>query len=149
MWNSSHQTRIRRTTTQAMAHHSFRRIRNELDVIHPAWLTTARSCNADMQNVPSIHDADGSGKSDWRCSVRYKGIANTETLASCGLLTQIQVPERWAPYVFDIFGSSHQLMHVAVVVAAWIHSNGLVDAFHHVRAADHSCVGLVVTCGRM
>ncbi|KAI1325974.1 putative hemolysin-III channel protein Izh2 [Xylariaceae sp. FL0255] len=50
-----------------------------------------------------------------------------------------RVPERWSPYRFDIWGASHQIFHVAVVMAACIHYDGLVEAFHWIRSQDHPC----------
>ncbi|KAF2172858.1 hypothetical protein M409DRAFT_62526 [Zasmidium cellare ATCC 36951] len=44
-----------------------------------------------------------------------------------------RIPERWLPRVFDTFGASHQVFHVAVMIAAWIHFQGLVEAFHLAR----------------
>ena len=42
-------------------------------------------------------------------------------------------PERTNPGKYDIWGSSHQIFHVLVVVAAVTHFGGLVTAFdwHH------------------
>ena len=42
-----------------------------------------------------------------------------------------RVPERWFPRQFDIFGSSHQIMHVLVMFGAWSHSIGLLKAFDY------------------
>ena len=53
----------------------------------------------------------------------------------------IQVPERWAPYKFDMFGASHQLLHVMVMVAAAIHYWGLLEAFTNIRSDAHTCFG--------
>ncbi|KAK3334220.1 mPR-like GPCR protein, partial [Cercophora scortea] len=39
-----------------------------------------------------------------------------------------RIPERWFPYRFDIFGASHQIFHVAVIVAAVVHFVGLLRA---------------------
>lgn len=50
-----------------------------------------------------------------------------------------QIPERWVPYKFDICGASHQLFHIAVTVAAWLHFLGLVQSFRNVRSVHHSC----------
>ncbi|KAK8121407.1 hemolysin-III family protein [Apiospora kogelbergensis] len=50
-----------------------------------------------------------------------------------------RVPERWAPRVFDVYGASHQIFHVAVMVAAWIHYDGLVAAFRLVRDRPDVC----------
>ena len=40
-----------------------------------------------------------------------------------------RVPERWYPRTFDLWGSSHQIMHVLVVCGAFSHTTGLVKAF--------------------
>ncbi|CAK7205567.1 hypothetical protein SEUCBS139899_008344 [Sporothrix eucalyptigena] len=42
-------------------------------------------------------------------------------------------PERWAPGRFDIWGSSHQIFHVFVVLAAVAHLRGVMEAYlyHH------------------
>jgi adiponectin receptor len=42
-----------------------------------------------------------------------------------------RVPEKWAPGKYDIVGSSHQIFHVLVVMAATTHLVGLVKAFDH------------------
>ena len=49
------------------------------------------------------------------------------------LLTQSQarVPERWRPRRFDIWGSSHQIFHILVVLAAAAHLVGLLKAFDY------------------
>jgi adiponectin receptor len=40
-----------------------------------------------------------------------------------------RVPEKWSPGKYDIWGSSHQIFHVLVVLAAGSHLVGLVKAF--------------------
>lgn len=50
---------------------------------------------------------------------------------------QARIPERLAPGSFDIWGSSHQIFHVLVVMAAGAHLVGLLKAFdyaHNSRA---------------
>jgi adiponectin receptor len=42
-----------------------------------------------------------------------------------------RVPEKWAPGKYDLIGSSHQIFHVLVVMAATTHLVGLVKAFDH------------------
>ena len=54
---------------------------------------------------------------------------------------ETQIPERWFPYTFDIFGASHQIFHVAVMVAAVIHFCGLLQAFSIIRSNAAVCVG--------
>ncbi|KAH4415117.1 hypothetical protein HBH92_073680 [Parastagonospora nodorum] len=40
-----------------------------------------------------------------------------------------RVPEKWSPGKYDIWGSSHQIFHVLVVLAATSHLVGLLKAF--------------------
>lgn len=42
-----------------------------------------------------------------------------------------RVPERWKPGQFDLFGSSHQIFHVLVLLAAAAHLTGLLKAFDY------------------
>lgn len=67
-----------------------------------------------------------------RVSVRLSRITRP-------LIDMRQIPERWVPYKFDICGASHQLFHIAVMVAAWLHFFGLVQSFRKVRSVHHSC----------
>lgn len=41
-----------------------------------------------------------------------------------GLVYATRIPERWRPGAFDIIGNSHQLFHVLVVWAAYVHYQG-------------------------
>jgi adiponectin receptor len=52
-----------------------------------------------------------------------------------------RVPEKWSPGKYDIWGSSHQIFHVLVVLAAASHLVGLLKAFdfeHSQRSAATS-----------
>lgn len=51
----------------------------------------------------------------------------------------MQIPERWAPYKFDIYGASHQIFHIAVIIAAIIHFCGLLEAFAFLRSQVNVC----------
>ena len=42
-----------------------------------------------------------------------------------------RVPEKWFPKTFDIYGSSHQIMHVLVACGALSHAIGLLKAFDY------------------
>lgn len=44
--------------------------------------------------------------------------------AMAGLVYATRIPERWKPGAFDIIGNSHQLFHVLVVWAAYVHYQG-------------------------
>lgn len=54
-----------------------------------------------------------------------------------------RVPERWAPGKFDIWGSSHQIFHVLILIAAATHLVGLIKAFDY----QHSLPGTAVPPG--
>ncbi|SMY20961.1 unnamed protein product [Zymoseptoria tritici ST99CH_1A5] len=57
-----------------------------------------------------------------------------------------RVPERFNPGAFDIWGSSHQIFHVLVVMAAVTHFVGLVKAFDNEHSA-RTLVGFVEAKG--
>ena len=54
-----------------------------------------------------------------------------------------RIPERWAPGRFDIWGSSHQIFHGFVLVAAVSHFIGLCIAYEywHERALEVGPLG--------
>ncbi|KAK3316528.1 mPR-typeG-protein-coupled receptor [Apodospora peruviana] len=47
-----------------------------------------------------------------------------------------RIPERWVPYRFDIVGCSHQIFHVAVMIAACLHFVGVLSAFWGTRGGS-------------
>jgi adiponectin receptor len=49
--------------------------------------------------------------------------------------SQARFPERLKPGAFDIWGSSHQIFHVLVLLAAASHFVGLVKAFDYGHSA--------------
>jgi adiponectin receptor len=53
---------------------------------------------------------------------------------------QARIPEKLAPGSFDIWGSSHQIFHVLVVMAAGAHLIGLLKAFDYAHSS-RSLVG--------
>ena len=44
---------------------------------------------------------------------------------------QARTPEKWNPGYFDVWGSSHQIFHVLILLAAMAHLIGLLTAFHY------------------
>ncbi|KAI8963108.1 hemolysin-III channel protein-like protein Izh2 [Daldinia sp. FL1419] len=57
-------------------------------------------------------------------------IAATTLFNSTGVVVYAtKFPERWYPRVFDIFGASHQLMHVMALAAALAFAKAMVQAF--------------------
>ena len=74
--------------------------------------------------------------------VRLYGITHMQTAAALNYVVlqgalyilgaaiyAARIPEKWYPGSFDIWGSSHQIFHVLVVMAAATHFLGLVSAF--------------------
>lgn len=49
-------------------------------------------------------------------------------------------PERLHPGRYDMFGSSHQIFHVMVVLAAASHLTGLLRAFDYRHGLSPACV---------
>lgn len=57
-----------------------------------------------------------------------------------GVLTCLQFPEVKFPGRFDLVGHSHQIMHVAVLIAGLVHYHGLSRAFLETREdVLHDC----------
>ncbi|KAK3377090.1 hemolysin-III channel protein-like protein Izh2 [Lasiosphaeria ovina] len=50
-----------------------------------------------------------------------------------------RVPERWWPRRFDVVGASHQLMHVAILVAGLCYGAGVVASFDYFHAHPAQC----------
>ena len=48
---------------------------------------------------------------------------------------QARVPERFHPGRYDVWGSSHQIFHVLILLAAMSQLIGLLTAFHHARTS--------------
>lgn len=48
---------------------------------------------------------------------------------------QTRMPERLKPGSFDIWGSSHQIFHVLILLAAAAHLVGLLEAFDYAHTA--------------
>lgn len=48
---------------------------------------------------------------------------------------QARIPERYRPGKYDVWGSSHQIFHVLILLAAMSQLIGLLTAFHHARTS--------------
>ena len=86
--------------------------------------------------IPAVHGVllKGWEVQNERMSVSYflgLGLLN----GSGTMIYASRVPERWFPRVFDIYGSSHQIMHVLVICGAISHTLGLYKAFEYWNAA--------------
>ena len=50
-----------------------------------------------------------------------------------------QFPEACYPYIFDIFGGSHQIFHIMVILAGLAHMAGLLQAFDYTHVSGSQC----------
>ncbi|KAK3364563.1 mPR-like GPCR protein [Lasiosphaeria hispida] len=68
----------------------------------------------------------------WEAQSRRMSLSWMAGMALCNLIGAFafatRVPERWVPYTFDILGCSHQILHIAVMVAACLHFTALIKA---------------------
>lgn len=80
--------------------------------------------------VPVLHGVLLYGTHTMRASMGLDWLLLQAALYLLGAgLYAARLPEKLAPGRFDIWGSSHQLFHVLVVLAALAHLRGLVVAF--------------------
>ncbi|KAK7931338.1 hypothetical protein PG985_002050 [Apiospora marii] len=75
-----------------------------------------------------------------RMSLVWMGWMAASNLVGAALYAT-RIPERWAPYRFDLCGASHQLFHSFIIAAAVIHFDGLVMAFRFIRSTQTTCQG--------
>ena len=51
----------------------------------------------------------------------------------------LQFPERWFRGTFDIFGASHQWLHIMVIAAGLTHTFGVLQAFDYLHNQPAEC----------
>ena len=79
--------------------------------------------------VPVFHGALIYGISSWKDRMSLSGFLGLGVLNFSGAaIYAARIPERWYPRRFDIWGSSHQIMHVLVVCGATCQERGLLKA---------------------
>ncbi|CAF2405481.1 unnamed protein product [Rotaria sp. Silwood2] len=54
------------------------------------------------------------------------------TYIAGGIVYAIRIPERYFPGRFDIVGQSHQILHISVIVAVYLHFYGICCLFHNI-----------------
>ena len=82
--------------------------------------------------VPMFHGIKVYGLAHMREAASLDWVVAQGALYILGaVIYAARVPEKWSPGKFDIWGSSHQIFHVLVVMAATTHLVGLVKAFDH------------------
>ncbi|KAK7994934.1 hypothetical protein PG990_013707 [Apiospora arundinis] len=82
--------------------------------------------------VPIAHGVWAYG---WAEASRRVGLPWIGLTVACNgfgvLVYAFKIPEKWFPRVFDIFGASHQVMHIMVVFAALAYSQAVLAAFDY------------------
>lgn len=64
-----------------------------------------------------------------------------------GVTYAIRVPERFFPGRFDIVGQSHQILHVAVILAVYLHFYGICQLFHTVIRTEQCIEPITLKLG--
>ncbi|SLM36823.1 Hly-III-related [Lasallia pustulata] len=73
-----------------------------------------------------------------RMSLSWMGLMTAFNLV--GAVTYAaRVPERWHPRKYDNWGSSHQVLHISVILAAVAHMIGLFRAFDFLHTHGVIC----------
>jgi adiponectin receptor len=81
---------------------------------------------------PVLHGVRLYGVAELRKSISLYWVVTQGALYIAGAaIYAARVPEKWSPVKYDIWGSSHQIFHVLVVLAAATHLVGLVKAFDY------------------
>lgn len=92
--------------------------------------------------IPVLHGVKLYGVDQLRKSIGLDWVVLQGALYITGAaIYAARVPEKWSPGKFDIWGSSHQIFHVLVVLAAASHLVGLVKAFDYEHSQRVGNVG--------
>lgn len=73
-----------------------------------------------------------------RMSLDWMGLMAFFNLTGA-VIYAARVPERLRPLKYDIYGSSHQVLHVAVILAGLAHMFGLFRAFDYLHTSGSVC----------
>lgn len=91
--------------------------------------------------VPVLHGLRLYGLEQLRKTIGLDWVALQGVLYILGAgLYASRFPERLSPGSFDIWGSSHQIFHVLVVLAATSHLVGMIKAFDYEHSQRNSAV---------
>ncbi|UJR21252.1 hypothetical protein I4U23_024347 [Adineta vaga] len=64
-----------------------------------------------------------------------------------GVAYAVRIPERFFPGRFDIVGQSHQILHVAVIAAVYLHFYGISCLFHYVIRTEQCLMPIKLQLG--
>ena len=113
----------------------------------PEWRTFRASMFVAMglsALIPVLHGCRlyGIEGMEDRIGLRWLVAQGITYIAGAGLYA-LRVPERWKPGTFDIFGASHQIFHIFVLIAAGMHLVGLLKAAEHMVKEGGLCEDVV------
>ncbi|KAK3649712.1 hypothetical protein LTR56_006672 [Elasticomyces elasticus] len=92
--------------------------------------------------IPVLHGLQMYGPAQLERQMGLSWVVGQGVLYLVGaVLYATRIPERWKPGAFDIVGSSHQIFHVLVVLAATAHLVGLLKAFDYEHSYRSSLMG--------
>jgi len=84
---------------------------------------------------PVLHGLSRWGIESMQNRIGLSWVVLQGTLYIAGAaLYAARIPEKWYPGQYDVWGSSHQIFHVLVVLAACSHLVGLLKAADHARS---------------
>ncbi|CAF0929998.1 unnamed protein product [Rotaria sp. Silwood1] len=69
------------------------------------------------------------------------------TYIAGGVIYAVRVPERFFPGHFDIIGQSHQILHIAVISAVYLHFYGICCLFHTVIRTEQCIMPITLKLG--
>jgi adiponectin receptor len=90
--------------------------------------------------IPIVH-----GFVKYAAAEHFKRVALPGVLGTLGfnvlggVVYAAKVPERWWPGRFDMWGSSHQLMHIAILLASGSYVVAVVGEFDYLHAHPGQC----------
>ena len=70
-------------------------------------------------------------------------IAQGVTYVVGATIYAMRIPEKWYPGTFDLFGASHQIFHIFVLIAAGLHLVGLLRAAEHMAGEGAICEDII------
>ncbi|CAF1126180.1 unnamed protein product [Rotaria magnacalcarata] len=69
------------------------------------------------------------------------------TYISGGVIYAVRIPERFFPGRFDIIGHSHQILHIAVIAAVYLHFYGICCLFNTVIRTEQCIMPITLKLG--
>lgn len=94
--------------------------------------------------IPVLHGVNiyGIDGMEDRIGLRWL-ISQGVTYVLGATIYAMRIPEKWYPGTFDLFGASHQIFHIFVLIAAGLHLVGLLRAAEHMAGEGGRCEDII------